>query len=207
MKLAIPVDTLKALMLFTAKDDIRFYLNGIHIETGPNRTLAVATNGHVMALANLDMVGSKPATILVPRDGLERALKAVTKTTVCLDIEFDPGDDPGRTISIEVNDTVIRCVSIDDRYPDFRRVFPHKVSGESAQYNPDYLALLTKANKLLGHKDASYPGIAMNGNSCGLSVIREDFVAVVMPLRVEPAVETPAWVHARAEEPAEAEVV
>jgi hypothetical protein len=50
----IDFKVLKALMLFAGKSDIRYYLNGLHIEQSATGTVAVATNGHVIAIARID---------------------------------------------------------------------------------------------------------------------------------------------------------
>lgn len=206
MKLAIHTDTLKALLLFAAKQDVRFYLNGLLIETGPLGTRAVATNGHTMAAANLPMLGAEAASLIVPRESLEAALKAVGKGSV-ISLEFAPGErnsEAVRTVTIEAGQATLKAVEIDGVFPTWRRVVPATTSGELAQFDPEYLLAVRKAQQLLQGKNARHLGIAHNGNGPGVAHIGADFLAVVMPLRdLAPDGAAPSWVSAPLTAPAE----
>lgn len=197
MKLAIHTDTLKALLLFAAKADIRFYLNGLLIETGPLGTRAVATDGCTMAAASLPMLGAEAATLIVPRDALEAAIKAVGKGPV-VSLEFAAGErnpDHPRAVTIEAGQASIKATELDGVFPQWRRVIPAKCSGELAQFDPEYLQAVRKAQLLIQGKRAKHLGIAHNGQAAALARIGADFLAVVMPLRdLQPEGEAPSWV-------------
>jgi len=51
MKIHISRNKLKAAAYFSARDDIRYYLNGILIESTPMQTRIVATDGHALFCA------------------------------------------------------------------------------------------------------------------------------------------------------------
>ncbi|MBT8423228.1 MAG: DNA polymerase III subunit beta, partial [Gammaproteobacteria bacterium] len=103
-----------------AQQDVRYYLNGLLLETGGGKLRAVATDGHRLALSDtpLDGDGSAKNQVIVPRKGvleLQRLLE---------------GDDE---VQIALSDNHIRVVVggirftsklIDGRFPDYDRVIP-----------------------------------------------------------------------------------
>lgn len=169
----IDIKTLKALMLFAGKSDIRFYLNGLHIEQSATGTLAVATNGHAIAIARIDSEAYAPATMTVHRQYID-AIK--TKYAVT----FTQNDDA--TVSIQTVDTKLTMPLVDGRFPDWRRVVSAKQTGEQAYFNPDYAALVDKAGQIIRKQDFAYL-IQQNGNSVGYCSLGEHVHAYVMPLR------------------------
>ena len=56
-----------------AQQDVRYYLNGLLLEIGSNYLRAVATDGHRLAAADIELetgVGDEPRQIIVPRKGV-----------------------------------------------------------------------------------------------------------------------------------------
>lgn len=169
----IDIKTLKAVMLFAGNKDIRFYINGLHIEQSATGTLAVATNGHVIAVARIDSEAHEPATMTVHRQYID-AIK--TKYAVT----FNQNDDA--TVSIQTVDSKIAVPLIDGRFPDWRRVISAKQTGEQAYFHPDYVAMVDKAGQTIQKCSTPYL-IQQNGNSVGYCGLGEDVHAYVMPIR------------------------
>lgn len=99
----IPSKLLKAILLAAGKKDIRYYLNGIHI----NSRHIVATDGHRLHAYSHGQEWQH-GDVTIPRDAVEMALKA-------------------RTVDIEITDVSVGAVSykpLDGRYPDYMRVIP-----------------------------------------------------------------------------------
>ena len=197
MQFSVTADTLKALTLIAAKDDRRYYLNGVCIDvavTGATEAVAVATDGHMLIAVPLQLdpdVTAAAGQYIIPReliDGLKARKGAFA--TVKLD---------ARSVTINVGGANITAPLIDGQYPDWRRVVPRTVTGLASQIDADYLHAMKKAHKLLG---GSYsPTIAHNGAETGDGgaarvLLAAGAIGVIMPLRAEkPVLETPAWLE------------
>lgn len=187
LSVTIEAKVLKALLLFAGKKDIRTYINTVHFERAANATYAIATNGHVVAVAKLDGMSDLPAaSFTVPREYLEAA--ALAKYSLLLD-QAGPNV---KITSIKGNMTV---PLLDAKFPDWRRVTAAQQTGERAYFHPDYAALVNKAGQIIAPLSNAYL-IQQNGGSVGYCKISNDFHAYVMPLRsgLEGAVvSSPTW--------------
>jgi DNA polymerase-3 subunit beta len=169
----IDIKTLKALILFAGKNDVRFYLNGLHIEQSATGTLAVATNGHAIAIARIDNEAYAPASCTVHRQYID-AIK--TKYAV----SFTQNDTA--TVSIQTADSKITMPIMDAKFPDWRRVVSAKQTGEQSYFHPDYVTMVDKAGQIISKRLHGYL-IQQNGNSVGYCSLGADVHAYVMPLR------------------------
>jgi DNA polymerase-3 subunit beta len=107
-----------------AHQDVRYYLNGLLLEVGTGRLRAVATDGHRLALCDVESDGNAAAghQVIVPRKGV-------------LELQRLLGDEGELTLAIgsnhmraEVGDILFTTKLIDGRFPDYKRVIPE--SGE-----------------------------------------------------------------------------
>lgn len=192
MKITVKTDVLKAVALFASTKDVRYYLIGVFIETGPEGARVVATDGHTMAVAKIE--GSFPASgIVIPADAIDR-IKADKQTP---DVTFEYGETRGadpRKVRIAFNISTVEVAEIDGKFPEYRRVFPTQVSGERAVYPPQHHARVQKAATLVGGQSVvAY--IAQNGTGAGVAVLPKDIVAVVMPRKdCDLLPECPLWI-------------
>ncbi|MBU3020209.1 DNA polymerase III subunit beta [Aestuariibacter sp. A3R04] len=121
----VPSSDLKRLINSThfsmAQQDVRYYLNGMSLETEDNIIRTVATDGHRLALCRLDYSEtSLPSRqVIIPRKGV-------------LEISRLIGDEE-RSIKVQIGANHIRMFSnefiftsklVDGRFPDYRRVLP-----------------------------------------------------------------------------------
>jgi DNA polymerase-3 subunit beta len=105
-----------------AQQDVRYYLNGLLLETSGKTLRAVATDGHRLALAEIEL-GSKvgkEGQVIVPRKGvleLNRLLETEGELTIMLGASH-----------IRVEKAGLRLTSklIDGRFPEYQRVIPKK---------------------------------------------------------------------------------
>jgi DNA polymerase-3 subunit beta len=103
-----------------AQQDVRYYLNGLLLETERNTLRAVATDGHRLALAEAELLA--PATrdeqVIMPRKG-------VLELTRLLDGEGEVQLALGAN-HVRVNLDGVRLTSklIDGRFPEYGRVVP-----------------------------------------------------------------------------------
>lgn len=103
-----------------AQQDVRYYLNGLLLETEGKTLRAVATDGHRLALAELQMDQEAPRNeqIIIPRKGvleLQRLLDGDGEVTLTLG-----------TNHVQAKIDSIRFTSklIDGKFPDYDRVVP-----------------------------------------------------------------------------------
>jgi DNA polymerase-3 subunit beta len=212
MNITINTDIFAAASLFRGVEDIRYYLNGLYLETGAFGARLVGCDGHQLAVAKLD--GWFPnATIIIP-GSLVAAVKPKAKGPQQVTLEFKEGSqsykksgtDKGafiaRDITLTFGDITTTAKEIDGKYPEYRRVVPNEVSNTIAQFDPKLVNRVDRACAILGYK--FFTGIAHNGSSSGLTVIDDGFLVVTMPFKAEPRNTAPAWVQ---EPVSEAEVV
>ena len=103
-----------------AQQDVRYYLNGMLLETDGNLLRAVATDGHRLALCEIAMPAKAKTNqqVIVPRKGV-------------LELQRILGNDGTVNVSIGSNHVrvqigEIRFTSklIDGRFPEYGRVIP-----------------------------------------------------------------------------------
>jgi DNA polymerase-3 subunit beta len=103
-----------------AQQDVRYYLNGLLLETERKLLRAVATDGHRLALSEADLIG--PATrdeqLIVPRKGvleLSRLLEGDGEVQLALGANH---------IRVHLDGIRLTSKLIDGRFPEYGRVVP-----------------------------------------------------------------------------------
>src|SRR5215469_6402261 len=104
-----------------AQQDVRYYLNGLLLELSSKRVRSVATDGHRLAMCDLEAnVADLPAQqVIVPRKGVMELQRLLTD-----------GEEPAKvafgTNHVRVELPGLRFTSklIDGRFPDYERVVP-----------------------------------------------------------------------------------
>jgi len=104
-----------------AQQDVRYYLNGLLLETSENRLRAVATDGHRLALCDLQTTGAdNPAQqVIVPRKGVLELQRLLGDVDTEAKIELGMNH-------LRVSLSGLRFTSklIDGRFPEYERVVP-----------------------------------------------------------------------------------
>lgn len=203
MNITINTDILAAVSLFRTIDDIRYYLNGLLLETGVHGARLVGCDGHQLAVARI--VGEYPESSIILPGSLVARVKSKPKRSKSIELEFKEGHKTykikdnaegvfvPRDIMLILDETTTSTKELDGKFPDYRRVVPGEVDGTTAQFEPSLINRIDKACSLLGYK--FFSGIAHNGKNSALSVINEDFVVVTMPFDSDPPRISPAWVQ------------
>jgi DNA polymerase-3 subunit beta len=177
---------LKAASICAAKKDIRYYLNGVNIQfvSGPDSWHAVyaGTDGyillvgkHVIMEGNLN--GLPPAELIIPLDVVKTAVKGKGHDGIVLKYQ-----DEGRYTLGDINFT-----PIDGKFPDFHRVIPNTLSGETGQFNADLLSQGTEALRAWFDNSKLMVGLRHNGRSAGIMGNWEEVTVAVMPMHCEMA--------------------
>lgn len=143
-----------------AQQDVRYYLNGILLEAADKTLRAVATDGHRLALCEVELKKACKGEhqVIVPRKGvleLQRLLGGEG------DISLAIGSNH---IRAEVGSIRFTSKLIDGRFPDYRRVIPTAESSPMTGDREDLKQALHRAAILSNEK---YRGIRLEvkGNS------------------------------------------
>jgi DNA polymerase-3 subunit beta len=108
-----------------AQQDVRYYLNGMLLETGDGYLRAVATDGHRLALCQAAVEGSNDAQqVIVPRKGVLE-LQRLLSGEGDLDLELGANH-----IRIQLDGIRFTSKLIDGRFPEYERVIPKESSNE-----------------------------------------------------------------------------
>jgi len=103
-----------------AQQDVRYYLNGLLLEVDPKSIRAVATDGHRLALAQVETAKDNPAAIqvIIPRKAVLELQRLATSNE---DVDIAIGVN-----HVRIQFGKIRFTSklIDGRFPDYGRVIP-----------------------------------------------------------------------------------
>lgn len=104
-----------------AQQDVRYYLNGLSIETDGNLIRTVATDGHRLALSKIEFEAlNLPARqVIIPRKGVLEILRLVTDEDKSVKIQIGSNH-----IRIFSSDFIFTSKLVDGRFPDYRRVLP-----------------------------------------------------------------------------------
>jgi DNA polymerase-3 subunit beta len=173
---------LDAMLVLAAKKDIRYYLNGLHIEYSPEFTRVVACDGHKLGIFQAAAENIGMGALTIPREVIEGLPKK------CHILTFSQID--ANLWQIDTGSAVIKFAPCDSKYPDFRRVVNQadKTSGEAAGFNLTYLNEFEKAGNLLAGsklKVGNRVRIHHNGQNGALITLNcvDNFAGVLMPLR------------------------
>jgi len=196
-----------------AKNDVRYYLNGVSVEPGPKGkgAIMVGTDGHrLIAMHDPNGICKQQVILSVNPQMLAACTKSPARSQF-LDIMLTLDDDnslivgPGGNSDSEVHsEPHYRCPTdprIDGKYTEWRRVVPAPdkvIPGLPGGYNGSYLADFYKIAKLI---DPKYHGITFfqhkENPAHSTLLIRspqnKDFLGLLMPMRIDSIDGVPAW--------------
>lgn len=167
----IPTAILKAALVCASTEKVRYYLNGVYVDP---KGFLVSTDGHRLFCGKIDFdPGQAPFEgWIIPSDAIKRALTGYKADTITIA--------PDRV-------GAIMCAPVDGTYPDWRRVVPDELSGETAQFNPTYVADMGKIGVILRGKRRNSLDAHIHHNGEGPAAITfpeiDDAFAVLMPIR------------------------
>lgn len=220
MKFEFNVRALKAAALAVAKDETRYYLNGVALEFCGEHAVFVATDGH--RLAAFKVPGPNPETpppvsaIIIPADVIDR-LKVPAKAGDAPLAELEPAAGGEWIIRFDGTATLFR--PIDGTFPNWRRVLPadNPESNAPGHFNTAYLESFSEMRRvalnLKKSGTAAHAQVIHNGPENPAFVWLMDETpelhgfGVIMPMRGREAeFIRPAWVPFAPVEPAAATV-
>ena len=128
--ISVPQDVLSRLIEKThfsmAQQDVRYYLNGMLLETGGKHLRTVATDGHRLALAEAELDGAKldEQQVIVPRKGVLE-LQKLMGGEGSVDIELGANH-----VRIQLDGIRFTSKLIDGRFPEYDRVIPKESANQ-----------------------------------------------------------------------------
>ena len=164
--LDIPQADLKRLLDKThfsmAQQDVRYYLNGMLLETDGKMLRSVATDGHRLALCEMDLASKgKGQQIIVPRKGvLELQRLLGSEGVVSLTIGSNH-------IRVQIGDIRFTSKLIDGRFPEYSRVIPANPP-RSVLADRDVLRSALQRTAILSNEKYRGIRLALKGNSMTL---------------------------------------
>lgn len=104
-----------------AQQDVRYYLNGMSLETEEHTIRTVATDGHRLALCRMEYTAaSLPSRqVIIPRKGVMEITRLIEADDKLLKVQIGSNH-----IRIFSNDFIFTSKLVDGRFPDYRRVLP-----------------------------------------------------------------------------------
>ena len=180
MKILLKISTLKAAAICAAKNDIRYYLNGVCIDVRTDSKLViVGTDGHVMFIGVDDYEGKwngKQEEIIIPIKTVEHVLKNCNKKLSHIALET--------LLDGEMLLDTTPFKPIDGKYQDYKKVILKLESLKAGigHYNAKILMRGNKAMiKASGNK---YPMLNQHGkrNAAVITCYLPNYICVIAPI-------------------------
>lgn len=197
MKVSISIQALKAVSMFAAEKDVRYYLNGIHVEFNGDFVRVVATNGHILGVwretENDEFQNEGSGSFIIPNENVKEIARWKFSKYAKNPIVTFSSDD-GKEFRAMCADKGAIFHAIDGRFPDWRRVIPAQLEPEQekdedramAFCDPMYLQVCIDARRLLTGKKDAFPRLKFSGNiNPVLADIHENMIGIVMPMRTD----------------------
>ena len=104
-----------------ARQDVRYYLNGLLLEIAPQKIRTVATDGHRLAVAQLeaDTGVETPRSIIVPRKGVLELSRLLAPEDTELKVRVGTN-----AVQLAIDNVRFTSKLIDGKFPDYGRVIP-----------------------------------------------------------------------------------
>jgi DNA polymerase-3 subunit beta len=105
-----------------AQQDVRYYLNGLLIEMTQGMVRAVSSDGHRLALCEMQAdvpEAPEPIQVIVPRKGVLELARLLDDTDAVASVLFGPGH-----LRVTAGDITLTSKLIDGRFPNYQRVVP-----------------------------------------------------------------------------------
>ncbi|MBE1277449.1 DNA polymerase III subunit beta [Enterovibrio baiacu] len=103
-----------------ANQDVRYFLNGMLLETDGTTLRSVATDGHRMAVGITALESSlENQQVIVPRKGVTELMRLLDQQDAPVTIQIGSAN-----IRAQVNQFIFTSKLVDGRFPDYRRVMP-----------------------------------------------------------------------------------
>ncbi len=139
-----------------AQQDVRYYLNGLLLETGDSVLRAVATDGHRLARSEIELatgVGANRQAI-VPRKAVMELARYLEDSTEKAWVGINPNH-----IQVKAGPLAFTSKLIDGRFPDYEKVIPARLQTYLQIDRSHFYNVLARAAILTNDK---FKGVRLN---------------------------------------------
>ena len=185
-KVTINHEHLIAVNHAASNEETRYYLQGVHVEFLPDRTIYVATDGNVLLASSHEAVNPAGiAPIIIHRDSIKPIKLEKHVPDHGYDYEIIDGADGAIYGKLIGKDRILK--TINGKFPDWRRILPAVVSHEPAFIDPSKLEIFSKIcrNKAISIATLDTPHVLQNGSDVAFVLMgsEREIFGLVMPLR------------------------
>lgn len=146
-----------------AQQDVRYYLNGLMLEIQQGTLRAVATDGHRLALAEIDLGETVPVRqVIVPRKAVHEFMRILATAEGKVELALSANH-----MQAQLGDIRFVTKLIDGKFPDYQRVIPEGHELMASVDRELIRAGLMRASILSNEK---YRGIRMGLNNERLKI-------------------------------------
>ena len=147
-----------------ANQDVRYYLNGMSIESENNEIRSVATDGHRLAICKIsnESLNLPARQVIVPRKGILEIIRLLDPVEE--EVQVFLGSNHIRIIDTEFSFT---SKLVDGRFPDYRRVLPRNGDKVFETNKEQLRQVLSRASILSNDK---FKGVRLNFSNSLLKI-------------------------------------
>lgn len=139
-----------------AQQDVRYFLNGLLLEASTGQLRAVATDGHRLAMCDVEaeVAQTEPHQVILPRKGVLELARLTDNQEDGAKVILG-----GNYVRIETSEFIFTSKLIDGKFPDYQRVLPRGGDKQVIIQRTGLRDALGRASILTNEK---YRGIRLN---------------------------------------------
>lgn len=146
-----------------AQQDVRYYLNGLLFETNGKRLRTVATDGHRLSMAEIELDSSyKELQVILPRKGVQEMSRFLNDSEHKAQIQIGTNH-----LRLTTDDITFTSKLIDSRFPDYTKVIPEAQTKKILVGRDVFREALGRVSILSNEK---YRGVRFGLSKGGMSV-------------------------------------
>ncbi|MGK0371284.1 MAG: DNA polymerase-3 subunit beta [Glaciecola sp.] len=132
-----------------AQQDVRYYLNGMSLETSEHLIRSVATDGHRLAMSVVEYTDEvlPSKQVIIPRKGVMEISRLIDDSDTKVKVRLGANH-----ISMLSNSFVFTSKLVDGRFPDYNRVVPKETNKGLIVYRDIIKGALSRAMILTNEK-------------------------------------------------------
>lgn len=139
-----------------AQQDVRYYLNGMSLETSDNQIRSVATDGHRLAMSLVDYTAAPLSAkqVIIPRKGVMEISRLIDDSDSKVKVQLGANH-----IRLFSNSFIFTSKLVDGRFPDYNRVVPQNTDKSLVVYREVIKGAFSRAMILTNEK---FKGVRLN---------------------------------------------
>ncbi len=147
-------------------EETRYYLNGIYLHIADDKLRAVATDGHRLALADIQSPAKAKSMpgIIIPRKTIAELRRLIDGLTEAIEISVSEAK-----IRFKIGDLVLTSKLIDGTFPDYDRVIPKDGDKKMIVDNAVFAAAVDRVSTISAEKSRSIK-LTLSGDNLTLAV-------------------------------------